>query len=97
MDLSEIGGASEVDQLLSFGWLPHKAFHLGREDSIDLIFLYKSDQAPEIRSLFLRVFRRTDVVLFKDHDDLNPQATLLSVAFNFFKTFDNLRLIQLAA
>lgn len=46
MDLSEIGGTYEVDQLLSFGWLPDKALHLGREDYIDLIFLYEFNQGP---------------------------------------------------
>jgi hypothetical protein len=90
VDLSEIGGASEVDQFLSFGWLPHKAFHLSGEDSIDLIFLYIFNQVPEIRSLFLRVSRRTDVVLFKDDDDLNPHAALLRVMLNLFKALGNL-------
>ncbi len=53
MDLSEIGGTCEVDQLLSFGWLPYKALHLRREDNIDLVFLYEFNQALEIRTLFL--------------------------------------------
>jgi hypothetical protein len=35
VDLPEIGGACEIDQLLSFGWPPNKALHLGHEDDID--------------------------------------------------------------
>jgi len=50
MDLSEIGDTCKVNQLLSFGWLPYKALHLGREDNIDLVFLYEFNQALEIRA-----------------------------------------------
>ncbi|MDX6332974.1 MAG: hypothetical protein QOG05_314 [Streptosporangiaceae bacterium] len=90
MNLTEIGGTCQVDQLLSFGWLPYKALHLGREDNIDLIFLYEFNKALEIRALSLRVLRCTDVILFEDDNDLDPQAMLSGIMPEFFKTFDNL-------
>jgi len=43
------------------------------------------NQALEIRPLFLRVFRRADVVLLKDGDHLDSQTTILGIALGFFK------------
>ena len=90
MDLSEICGACEIDQLLSFGWPPNKALHLGREDDIDLVLPDEFDQTLKIRTLFFGVLRRTDIILFEDDDDLNPQAAILGVALDFLKAFGNL-------
>ena len=90
MDLSEIGGACEVDQLLSFGWLPNEAFHLGREENIDLVLPNKFDQSLEIGTLFLGILGCTDIILFKNYDDLNLQGAILDIAPGFLEAFYNL-------
>ena|GEM_PF-6110891 len=90
MDLPEIGGTSEVDQLLSFGWLPHEAFHLGHEDDVDLILLYKLKQSAIVGAFFLRVFGCANVILFENGHHLGSQPTLSGVMRNFRKTFSNL-------
>lgn len=90
MDLLEIGGLCKVNQLLGFGWLPNNTLHLRREDNINLVSPDEFNQALKIGTLFLRVFRCTDVVLFKDDDDLDAQAMILRIALGFFKTFGDL-------
>jgi hypothetical protein len=90
MDLSEIGGTCELNQLFTFGRLPNKALHLGREDNIDLVLADELDQASEIRTLFFRVYRCANVVLFKDGNNLNSQATILGVALGLRKTLGDL-------
>ena len=90
MDLSEIGGACEVDQLLSFSWLPNETFHLGREENIDLVLPNEFDQSLEIGTLFLGILRCTDIILFKNYDDFNSQGAILGIAPGFLEAFDNL-------
>jgi hypothetical protein len=65
MDLYEIGGACEVDQLLSFGWLPNKALHFGCKDDIYLVPPNELDQASKIGTLFLGVLGCADIIFFK--------------------------------
>ncbi len=90
MDLSKIGDTCEVDQLLSFGWLPYQALHLGREDNINLVFPYEPNQALEIGALFLRELRCTYVILFENDNYLDPEAILPGITPDFFETFANL-------